>query len=78
RKKALQRVMERMGEKLREAKDIPTRLFSISHFNNLKDAEMLKSQIMKNFNIKEEQFIVNEMGSTIATYAGEGGMVISF
>jgi len=78
RKKALQRVIERMGEKLREAKDIPTRLFSISHFNNLKDAEMLKSQIMKNFNIKEEQFIVNEMGSTIATYAGEGGMVISF
>jgi len=78
RKKALQRVIERMGEKLREAKDIPTRLFSISHFNNLKDAEMLKSQIIKNFNIKEEQFIVNEMGSTIATYAGEGGMVISF
>jgi len=78
RKKALQRVMERMGEKLREAKDIPTRLFSISHFNNLKDVEILKSQIIKNFNIKEEQFIINEMGSTIATYAGEGGMVISF
>lgn len=78
RKKALQRVIERMGEKLREAKDMPTRLFSISHFNNLKDAEMLKNQIIKNFNIKEEQFIINEMGSTIATYAGEGGMVISF
>jgi len=78
RKKALHRVIERMGEKLRGAKDIPTRLFSISHFNNLKDVEILKSQIIKNFNIKEEQFIINEMGSTIATYAGEGGMVISF
>lgn len=78
RKKAFQRIMERMGEKLREAKDIPTRLFSISHCNNLKDAEMLKSQIIKDFNVKDEQFIINEMGATIATYAGEGGMVISF
>ena len=78
RKKAFQRIMERMGEKLREAKDIPTRLFGISHCNNLKDAEMLKSQIIKDFNVKDEQFIINEMGATIATYAGEGGMVISF
>ncbi|MFY9140088.1 MAG: DegV family protein [Thermacetogeniaceae bacterium] len=78
RKKALQRIIDRMGEKLQGAKDIPTKLFSISHFNNLKDAEMLKSQIMKKFDIKDEQFIINEMGATIATYAGEGGMVISF
>ncbi|HHY40943.1 MAG TPA: DegV family protein [Syntrophaceticus sp.] len=78
RKKALQRIMVRATEKLRGAKDIPTRLFSISHFNNRKDAEMLKSQFIKNFNIKDEQFIINEMGATIATYAGEGGMVISF
>ncbi len=78
RKKALQRIMERMGEKLRGAKDIPVRSFSISHYNNLRDAEYLKSQIINTYKIKDDQVIINEMGTTIATYAGEGGMVISF
>ena len=41
--------------------------------NNLKDAEMLKPD-HKGLNVKDEQFIINEMGATIATYAGEGSM----
>ncbi|MGB4504340.1 MAG: DegV family protein [Syntrophaceticus sp.] len=76
RKKALQRVMEIINDKVRETKDIPIKMFSISHCNNIKDAEFLKNQIMEKY--KPCDVIINDMGSTIATYAGQGGMVISF
>lgn len=76
RKKALQRVMEIINDKVREAKEIPTKMFSISHCNNIKDAEFLKKQILDNY--QSSDVIINDMGTTIATYAGQGGMVISF
>lgn len=76
RKKALQRVMEIISDKVQEAKEIPTKMFSISHCNNVKDAEYLKKQIMEKY--QPCDVIINDMGSTIATYAGKGGMVISF
>jgi DegV family protein with EDD domain len=76
RKKALQRVMEIINDKVQEAKEIPTKMFSISHCNNIKDAEFLKKQILDNY--RSSDVIINDMGTTIATYAGQGGMVISF
>ena len=76
RKKALQRVMEIINDKVQETKEIPTNMFSISHCNNIKDAEFLKNQIMEKY--RPCDVIVNDMGTTIATYAGQGGMVISF
>lgn len=76
RKKALQRVMDIVSEKVQKAKDIPVNMFGISHCNNNKDAEFLKKQIMEQF--QPCDVVINDMGSTIATYAGKGGMVISF
>ena len=75
-KKTLQRILERMNDTLQGAKDLSTRYFSIAHCDNPKDAELLKNAMMENF--QPCDVIVNDMGSTIATYAGQGGMVISF
>jgi len=36
--------MEIINDKVREAKEIPTKMFSISHCNNIKDAEFLKNR----------------------------------
>ncbi|MDD3315562.1 MAG: DegV family protein [Syntrophaceticus sp.] len=76
RKKALQRVMEIAIDKVREGKGISTKTFGISHCNNIKDAEFLKEQFMEQY--QSCNVIVNDMGTTLATYAGLGGMVISF
>jgi hypothetical protein len=75
-KKALQRVMDIISENAQKTTDIPVNMFGISHCNNYNDAEFLKEQIMEQF--QPCDVLINDMGSTIATYAGEGGMVISF
>jgi DegV family protein with EDD domain len=76
RKKAFQKIVEIIGDKVREAKEIPARMFSISHCNNIKDAEFLKKQITEKY--RPCDVLINEMGPTIATYAGKGGLIISF
>ncbi|MEA2065722.1 MAG: DegV family protein [Thermotogota bacterium] len=52
------------------------KIFGITHVDNSEDAEFFKKEILKRFNPKE--IIINGMGPTIGTYAGEGGIVVGF
>ncbi len=75
RKKALHRLLERIAEKLQGAHNC-SRRFGISHCQNPADSEFLKEEIEKRF--PSSEVIINEMGPTISTYAGAGGLVVSF
>jgi DegV family protein with EDD domain len=48
----------------------------ITHFNNLEDAEFIKKELSEKYHARN--VILNDMGITMATYAGESGMIISF
>lgn len=72
-KKFLNRVVEFIGEK---KKDFSETVFAITHIDNLKDAEFLRDEIIKKYNPKD--VIINYMGGTMGTYAGKGGMIVSF
>lgn len=56
--------------------DLSDRKVGITHFNNLADAEALKQTLAELCHPRG--FIINEMGPTMATYAGEEGMIVSF
>jgi len=56
--------------------DMSTVDVGITHFNNEKDAEYLKKELQANCHARS--VIINDMGITMATYAGEGGMIVSF
>ena len=68
-KKALDTIGERKG-------DFSDTVFGITHINNLTDAQYMKDQIMERCHPKD--VIINYMGATMGTYAGDGGMIISF
>lgn len=72
-KKFLRRTIELIGE-LKD--DFSNTVFGITHINNIKDAEFLKSEIIKRF--KPKDVIINYMGATMGTYAGDKGMIVSF
>lgn len=72
-KKFLKRVLDIIGER---KKDFTDTIFGITHVDNLEDAEYLKAEIIKRYNPKD--VIINYMGATMGTYAGKGGMIISF
>ena len=55
--------------------DLTERKIGITHFRNLADVETLKQALHEQFNSRN--IIVNNMGATMATYAGEGGIIIS-
>jgi DegV family protein with EDD domain len=48
----------------------------ITHFRNQSDVESIKAALEEQCNPRG--FIVNSMGATMATYAGEGGIIIAF
>lgn len=48
----------------------------ITHFNNLEDAEYIRKELMEKCHARN--VIISDMGTTMATYAGEGGMIVSF
>lgn len=56
--------------------DLSDRDVGITHFNNRADAEALGLALTERFHAR--RVIINEMGPTMATYAGEGGMILSF
>lgn len=72
-KKAIKRVLDIIGER---RKDFSDRVFGITHVDNLDDAEFFKKSIIERYNPKE--VLVNQMSATLATYAGKGGLIISF
>jgi len=73
RRKILQRLFEIVDERRGDFSD---KVFGITHVNNEKDALVLKEEIMRRFAPKD--VLIYEMGGTMGTYAGEGGMIISF
>lgn len=73
RKKFLKRFLDIVGERRQDFYDT---VFGITHVNNKKDAEFIKEELLKRYNPKD--VIINTMGATIGTYAGDGGMVICF
>ncbi len=71
-KKLLHRTVERM---VARRPDLSDRDVGITHFNNPDDAEWLVQAIGEACHPRG--FIVNEMGPAMATYAGEGGLIVS-
>ncbi|PLR84850.1 DegV family protein [Bacillus sp. V33-4] len=56
--------------------DFSDTIFGITHTGNEDDAELMRQEIIQNFNPKD--VIVHYMGATMGTYAGKNGMIISF
>lgn len=72
-KKFLNRVLNVIEER---NEDFSNTIFGITHVENLEDVEYIKTQISERFHPKD--IIINDMGATMGTYAGKGGMIISF
>jgi DegV family protein with EDD domain len=56
--------------------NLSDRNVGISHFNNREGVEALKRVLAERFQARH--FIINDMGPAMATYAGEGGIVLAF
>jgi fatty acid-binding protein DegV len=52
------------------------KIVGISHLNCLPDAIRLKESIEEKF--QPRQVIISKIGSTMGTYAGAGGIIVSF
>jgi DegV family protein with EDD domain len=48
----------------------------ITHFNNLEDAEYIKKELIEKCHARN--VLISDMGIIMATYAGEGGLIVSF
>jgi DegV family protein with EDD domain len=48
----------------------------ITHFDNLEDAEFIKKELKEEYHARS--VLINDMGITMATYAGKGGMIVAF
>ena len=56
--------------------DFSDTVFGITHTGNTEEVEQVKQELIRLFQPKD--IIVNYMGATMGTYAGEDGMIISF
>ncbi|SFE35391.1 EDD domain protein, DegV family [Lentibacillus persicus] len=72
-KKSVRRFIEQIGE---YTKDFEDKVIAMSHCNAEARAGKVLAEIKAKYPFKEAYLI--EMGPLIATYAGEGGLVISF
>ncbi len=72
-KKALRRFIETIGE---YTKEFESKIVSLSHSNCEEKGRAVLAEIMEKYPFNEG--ILTEMGPLIGTYAGEGGLVISF
>ena len=52
------------------------KILGIAHFNSKEKAELFKQKALEKYHFKK--VIITEIGSTIATYADEGAILISF
>lgn len=68
-KKTIEIIGERKG-------DFSDTVFGITHVNNITDAEYIKKQIIEKYHPRD--VMINYMGATMGTYAGDGGMIIVF
>jgi DegV family protein with EDD domain len=65
-----------LNEIIRLCPDMTSVDVGITHFNNLEDAEFIKKELLEIRHAHD--VVINDMGITMATYAGEGGMIVSF
>lgn len=72
-KKVLRRFIEQIGEC---GKDFEQKVLTVTHSNCEEKALRILNEINEKYNFKET--ILSEIGPLIGTYAGEGGIVISF
>jgi DegV family protein with EDD domain len=72
-KRFFERVLDLIGER---KQDFSGTIFGITHADNPEDAEYLKGELIRRYNPLD--VIINYMGATMGTYAGRGGMIISF
>jgi DegV family protein with EDD domain len=71
------RFQRRALEIIRERKtDFSNITFGITHTGNVEEAEAIKQELIQQFQPKN--IIVHYMGATMGTYAGKGGIIISF
>lgn len=71
------RFQKKTLEIIRQKKeDFSSTIFGITHTGNIEEAELLKAELIKRFQPKD--VLVRYMGATMGTYAGKGGMIISF
>lgn len=73
RNRFLQRAVCLAGERY---SDFSERTIGITHVDNKKDAEYLAEDLEKRY--KPRQILINEMGATIASYAGKAGLIVAF
>jgi DegV family protein with EDD domain len=73
RAKSLQRIVQLVGEMGGSLQD---KIVGISHVNCLQDALNLQKNIEDNYH--PGRMIVSKIGSTMGTYAGNGGIIVSF
>lgn len=71
--KFLKRVVQIISEL---CPDMSGRDVGITHYNNCADVEAIQLALQEQCHPRK--FYINQMGPTMATYAGEGGMIISF
>ncbi|MDP4083264.1 MAG: DegV family protein [Bacillota bacterium] len=72
-KKAQRRALEIIRERKTDFTNIT---FGITHTGNVEEAEALKQELILQFHPKD--ILINYMGATMGTYAGKGGMIVSF
>lgn len=71
------RFQKRALEIIREREtDFSNIIFGITHTGNEDEVEAIKQELIQQFHPKE--IIINYMGATMGTYAGKGGMILSF
>ncbi len=72
-KKSIRRFVEQIGE---YTKDFEDKVISMTHCNAEERANKVLAEIRQNYPFKDAY--LTEMGPLISTYAGDGGLVISF
>lgn len=74
-KRFFKKVLEIIDERMKKL-NLSNLNVGITHVDNIEEAMMFKKIIEEKYNPKD--IFVNHMGATIATYAGRGGIIISF
>ena len=73
RAKSLQRIVQLVGEM---GSNLQEKIVGISHVNCLQEALSLKKNIEEKY--QPGKVIISKVGSTMGTYAGNGGLIVSF
>lgn len=74
RKNAMHRLVNMLGEFA--GRDVHERIIGVSHVDCLEEALKLAEDIRDRYK-PNEQIIISEMGATIGTYAGVGGLMVN-